>query len=99
MGHKTVTDKTFQNHKSQINHKSEDALAALNAVLLNEGVDAGDLQIALSAIADAKERRESEDDGEAKYHLNKTLVYEDRDAFIYQRGTSKSGKCISEFMT
>ena len=59
---------------------------------MNAGVDAGDLQIALQAIADAKERREDSDDGDAKYHVDKTLVYEDRDAFIYKRGTSKSGK-------
>ena len=87
-----MTHSISENHKSQKNHKSEDSFAALNAVLTNAGVDAADLHIALQAIANAKERRQSQDDGEAKYHLDKTLVYEDEDAFIYKRGTSKSGK-------
>ena len=92
MGHKTVTDLKTNNHKSQENHKTDSPIAALSAVLSGAGIDASDLQIALQAISDAKERRESENTNEAKYHLNKTLVYEDVDAFIYQRATSKSGR-------
>jgi|MDSW01.3.fsa_nt_gb integrase len=92
MGHKTVTDLKTNNHKSQENHKTDSPIAALSAVLSGAGIDASDLQIALQAISDAKERRESADTNEAKYHLNKTLVYEDVDAFIYQRATSKSGR-------
>ena len=82
----------LHNHKSQENHKSDSSLDALNAVLTNAGVDAGDLQIALQAIADAKERRAITNDAGQKYEVDKTLVYDDRDAFIYMRGTSKSGK-------
>ena len=87
-----MTQLNPNNHKSQENHKTDSPIAALSAVLTGAGIDASDLQIALQAISDAKERRESENTNEAKYHLNKTLVYEDVDAFIYQRATSKSGR-------
>jgi integrase len=76
-------------YKSQKKHKTEVASDALNALLTAAGFDASDLQIALEAIKAAKEHSKKEDEGEYKFYLEKTLIYEDRDAFIYQRATSK----------
>ena len=61
MVHKTVTDLKVNNHKSQENHKTDSPIPALSAVLSCAGIDASDLQIALQAISDAKDRRESAD--------------------------------------
>ena len=59
MGHKTVTDLKTNNHKSKENQKTDSPIVALSAVLSGTGIDSSDLQIALKAISDAKERRES----------------------------------------
>jgi integrase len=76
-------------YKSQERHRTGVATDALNALLSAAGFDAGDLQIALEAIKAAKEQSTKEDEGEYKFYLDKTLIYEDRDAFMYQRATSK----------
>ena len=54
-----MTDLKTNNHKSQENQKTYSPIAALSAVLSGNGIDASDLQIALKAISEAKERRES----------------------------------------
>lgn len=76
-------------YKSQEKHRKEVATDALNSLLSAAGFDADDLQIALAAIKTAKEQTGTSNEEEYKFYLNKTLVYEDRDAFIYQRATSK----------
>lgn len=76
-------------YKSQGKHRKEVATDALNSLLSAAGFDADDLQIALAAIKAAKEQTEASNEEEYKFYLNKTLIYEDRDAFIYQRATSK----------
>ena len=78
-----------QTQKSHINDAS---VNALDALLTSAGFDAGDLQIALEAINQAKEQsiKQKEDDAGLQYYLEKTLVYDDRDAYIFRRATSKS---------
>ena len=78
-------------YKSQEKHRTEVATTALNALLSAAGFDAGDLQIALEAIKAAKEQSPTKNEDEYRFYLDKTLIYEDRDAFIYRRATSKSG--------
>ena len=80
-----------QNHNSQESHRTARANETLDAVLTASGFDAGDLQIALDAIKNAKEQAPKTEDEKYKYHIDKTIIYEDRDAFIYQRGSSKRG--------
>ena len=80
--------------QTQKTHSNSDAVNALDSLLTSAGFDAGDLQIALEAIKQAKEQslNEKKDDNGLQYYLDKTLVYEDRDAYIYRRATSKSGR-------
>ena len=80
--------------QTQKTHSNSDAVNALDSLLTTAGFDAGDLQIALEAIKQAKELslNKKKDDNELQYYLDKTLVYEDRDAYIYRRATSKSGR-------
>lgn len=78
--------------KSQESYRTGIATDVLNALLSAAGFEAEDLQVALEAIKTAKEqapRRQNDD--EYKFYLDKTLIYEDRDAFIYRRATSKRG--------
>ena len=72
----------------------KDAINALDSLLTAAGFDAGDLQIALEAIKQAKEHslQPKQDDWEYRYFLDRTLVYEDKDAFIYKRADTKSGR-------
>jgi integrase len=84
-----VDDRENDIHKSQEKHRTEVATDALNSLLSAAGFDAGDLQVALEAIKAAKEQSAKKDEGEYKFYLDKTLIYEDRDAFIYQRATSR----------
>lgn len=86
-----MSDKKNDIHKSQEKHRTELATTALNALLSAAGFDAGDLQIALEAIKAAKEQSPNKSDDEYRFYLDKTIIYEDRDAFIYRRATSKSG--------
>jgi integrase len=86
-----VSDSNEGIYKSQEKHRTEVATTALNALLSAAGFDAGDLQIALEAIKAAKEQSPTKNEDEYRFYLDKTLVYEDRDAFIYRRATSKSG--------
>lgn len=86
-----MSDRENNIHKSQEKHRTEVATTALNALLSAAGFDAGDLQIALEAIKAAKEQSPSKNEEEYRFYLDKTIIYEDRDAFIYRRATSKSG--------
>ena len=57
---------------------------------LLQSVDLGQLETALTAIKTANEQNPSnDDDDEYKFYKEKTLVYEDQDAFIYQRPDRK----------
>ena len=56
---------------------------------LLQSVDVDTLETALGAIQTAKEVSPKNDDEGYKFYKNKTLVYEDRDAFIYQRPDRK----------
>ena len=81
-----------ENHKLQKNYKTELAISALKDVIAEAGFDAADLQVALGAIASAKELSLKQSDNEYKFFIDRTLVYEDHDAFIFQRADSKSGR-------
>ena len=80
--------------QTQKTHSNPDAVNALDLLLQSAGFDAGDLQTALEAIKQAKEHsnNEKKDNNELQYYLEKTLVYDDQDAYIYRRATSKSGR-------
>ena len=56
---------------------------------LLKSVDVDTLETALGAIQTAKEVSPKNDDEGYKFYKNKTLVYEDREAFIYQRPDRK----------
>ena len=79
------------NHRLQENHKTEQAISALKDVITQAGFSADELQIALGAIAQAKELsvKDSED---YKFFIDRTLIYDDQDAFMFQRADSKSGR-------
>ena len=78
----------------QENYRNPEAVRALDSLLTSAGFDAGDLQVALRAIQQAKEQsnKEQQVDNEYKNFLDRTLVYDDQDAFIYKRGDTKSGR-------
>ncbi len=65
---------------------------AQNALLEAGGFAVDDLQIALEAIKTAKEQTPIKKKGAHEYYLDKTLVYDDEDACIFKRATSKSGR-------
>ena len=79
---------------NQHSYRTDAAKNVLESVLTASGFEAGDLQIALEAIKQAKELSKTQEENDAAYKniLDKTLVYEDRDAFIYRRGDTKSGR-------
>lgn len=81
-----------KNSEVQKKYKSDIAQNALNALLEAGGFGADDLQVALEAIKTAKEQTPIKEKGEHEYYLDKTLVYDDQDACIYKRATSKSGR-------
>ena len=86
-----MSDWIPSNHNSQKKDKEANALGMLSALLSEAGIDADSLATALGAIAIAKETplQENED---LSFFKEKTLVYEDQEAFIYRRGDSKSGR-------
>ena len=67
-------------------------LDAAKALLSAAGFNTTDVDVALDAITTAKEQSPNKEKGEKVFWLDKTLVYEDNDAFIYRRATSKSGR-------
>jgi len=80
--------------QTQKNPRDAEAISALDTLLTAAGFDAGDLQIALEAIKQAKEvvNTTKIDGDKYTYCLDRTLVYEDQDAFIYQRADTVSGR-------
>ena len=81
------------NPVSRQNPENDAAIQALGSFLSTTGIDAADLQVALEAITQAKEisNEQKKGKGELTYCLNKTLIYEDQNAFIYQREDIKAG--------
>ena len=79
---------------SQDNPIKSEAVNALDLLLQSAGFEAGDLQTALEAIKQAKEvsTKKKEGDDQYAYCLDRTLVYEDQDAFIYKRADTKTGR-------
>ena len=67
-------------------------LDAAKALLSAAGFASSDVDVALDAIKTAKKQSPKKENGEKVFWLDKTLVYEDNDAFIYRRATSKSGR-------
>ena len=84
-------DTTTKNYKLQEDYKNPSVLDAAKTLLTAAGYKHEDLEVALDAIQNAKEVSPNRDEGEYKFFLDKTPIYEDRDAFIYRRATSKSG--------
>ena len=64
-------------------------LDAAKALLSAAGFASSDVDVALDAIKTAKKQSPKKENGEKVFWLDKTLVYEDNDAFIYRRATSK----------
>ena len=86
-----MSDWIPSSHSSQKKGKEANALGMLYALLSEAGIDAESLATALEAIAIAKESTLQENE-ELTFFKEKTLVYEDQEAFIYRRGDSKSGR-------
>ena len=94
MSSRLSNSQQIKESQSQDNPRNEVAVNALDTLLSAAGFDAGDLQIALEAITTAKEQAQKKTyvEGEYAYFLDRTLVYEDQDAFIYKRADTKSGR-------
>ncbi len=75
----------------QKEHKDAALLDAAKALLTAAGISAGDVEVALEAIQTAKQQSPKQQEGKYKNYIDKTPVYEDRDAYIYKRGDTKSG--------
>ena len=79
LDYKKVIDK-HQNRKD-----TQPVSDAARLLELLKSVDVDTLETALGAIQTAKDISPKNDDEGYKFYKNKTLVYEDREAFIYQR--------------
>jgi len=93
------SDHAISKSESQIHPRKEQAIEALSRIIETAGFEAGDLQVALEAIQAAKElqdKKEKETDG-FKFCLNRTFVYDDLDAFIYQRADTVTGRWYFSF--
>ena len=80
--------------KSEIQEKHRNASEMNDAAKLLKllgTVDIDDLQTALTAIKTAKNQSPNQQSTSYKNYIDKTLVYDDADAYIYQRGDTKSG--------
>ena len=60
-------------------------------IITQAGFSADELQIALGAIAQAKELS-VKDSQDYKFFIDRTLIYDDQDAFMFQRADSKSDR-------
>lgn len=78
-------------HSSQKDDRGSAAIGILSALLKEAGINADSLATALEAIEIAKETA-LPTSGDLTFFAEKTLVYEDQEAFIYRRGDSKSGR-------
>ena len=83
LDYKKVIDK-HQNRKD-----TQPASDTARLLQLLQSVDVDTLETALGAIQTAKDISPKNDDEGYKFYKNKTLVYEDREAFIYQRPDRK----------
>ena len=65
---------------------------AAKALLTASGFSPDDVDVALEAITVAKEQSPAKEDEKYKFFLDRTIIYEDRDAFIFKRkrGDKKS---------
>jgi len=92
-------DRAVHRSESLIDPRKEQSIKALSGIIESAGFDAGDLQIALEAISAAKElQTEKKKKGESNsYYIDKTLVYEDHDAFIYRRADHVTGRWYFSF--
>jgi integrase len=86
-----VSDWVPGSHSSQKRGREASALGMLSALLTEAGIDGNSLATALDAIAIAKDTPLKENE-ELTFFTEKTLIYEDQEAFIYRRGDSKSGR-------
>ena len=84
--------RTPPSHSSQESDRRAPALNAIATLLSSAGIDPTDLTTALEAIEVAKKATALEQETDLRFFADKTLVYEDQDAFIYRRGDSKSGR-------
>ena len=77
----------------QSNYKNAVAKQAIEGLLDAAGFTPDDLQTALEAIKVAKELKQQPKSTEGyKHFLDKTPVYDDVDAFIFKRASSKAGR-------
>lgn len=86
-----MVDMAHGSHRSQQSNGPGAALGMLSALLTEAGVDENSLVTALEAIRIAKQIP-IQDKEDLKFFADKTLVYDDHEAFIYRRGDSKSGR-------
>ena len=78
-------------HKLPESYQKEHAISALKDVITQAGFSAEDLQVALGAIASAKELSLKQSDSEYRFFEDRTLIYEDHDAFMFKR-SDRSGR-------
>ena len=86
-----MTESNPANTEIQDKHKNTAVLDAVESLLISAGHNAKDIKIALNAIKTAKEQSPKKNTTSYKNYIDKTLVYDDQDAYIYQRGDTKSG--------
>lgn len=79
--------------KSEIQEKHRNSVGkdGVKAYLLSLGVSAAEAEVLTESVLDASQSAPKQEDGVYKNYVDKTLVYEDKDAYIYKRGDTKSG--------
>ena len=75
----------LQNQQSPSSYQNAAVLDAAKALLTASGFSSSDVDVALEAISVAKEQSPAKDDEKYKFFLDRTIIYEDRDAFIFKR--------------
>lgn len=65
------------------------ALSALSTLLEAAGLDASDLALAITALAEAKQVSKQKEDAGKSIYQDKEIIYDDENAFIYRRGDTK----------
>ena len=87
-----MTEGSLAKNEIQEKHRNASELSdAAKLLKLLGTVDIDELQTALNAIQTAKNQSPNKQSTGYKNYIDKTLVYDDQDAYIYQRGDTKSG--------
>ena len=87
-----MVEAKLTNQQPPSSYQNAVVLDAAKALLTASGFAPNDVDVALEAISVAKEQSPAKDDDKYKFFLDRTIIYEDRDAFIFKRkrGNKKS---------